>query len=90
MTSEELKNATDRLQKEKNNFPASPKRRSAHSGDVKPATSEYSRETGRLNESAKPRTSKSSRGGPARLPSYVFCVENSEREVWVRKECLEN
>ena len=82
MTSDELKNATERLQKEKNMLPASPKRRSAHSSDQKPATSEYSKETGRLNESAKPRTSKSSRGG-LKMPSYVFCVDNNEREVWV-------
>ncbi len=80
MTSDELKSATERLQKEKKSFPATPKLKSSHSVDVKPATSEYSRETGRLNETAKPRTSRSSRG---KMPSYLFCVENSEREVWV-------
>lgn len=85
MTTEEINTATDRLQKDRPNIPNSPmKQKISHfeNKNKTPKTSEYSRKTGRLNE-ATPKTGfKFSRGG-SKMPSYVFCVENGEREMWV-------
>jgi len=86
MTANELKTATDNL-KEKQKLPNSALlRKSTQSAElVKPSTSEYSRHTGRLNETPKTATATRGRTSYKRLPDYVYCIEDGEREMWMIK-----
>ena len=85
MTTNELKAATESLNKEKSKFPNTPQlRRMTQSAElIKPSTSEYSKETGRLNETPKTATPSRGRTSYKRIPDFVYCVDDREREIWV-------
>jgi hypothetical protein len=88
MTTNELKNATERLQKV--NFPqtATSRRKTSQSAELVKPISAYSKETGRLNETPKPPKTSRGRSSFSKTPNYVFCVDENEREMWVCLICL--
>jgi hypothetical protein len=77
----------------KKETPASPKKSSTplkRSASTKSAYGEYSNRTGRWNET--PKTISRSRSLRRRtplsaiVPNHLFCVDEQEREIWVRSQ----
>jgi hypothetical protein len=81
VTSDELAE----IEQKKEPTPSSPVKRSL---STKSASGEYSKRTGRWNET--PRTISRSRSLRRRtplsaiVPNHLFCVDENERETWVR------
>ena len=60
----------------------------------RPSTGQYSRQTGRWNETPKSNNGNRSRSAHRRTPmttnsaqsNHMFCVDEHEREMWVREK----
>lgn len=89
VTAEEL----EEIDKKKDSTPTTPPRSSSlleRRSSLRSSNGEYSTQTGRWNET--PRTISRSRSMRRRtplssiVPNHLFCVDEKEREAWVKKK----